>query len=199
MTGTTQHWISGGHRPSLGGLIADLNGRWHRQALLIFMAIVLAHWAEHLVQAFQIWVLDWTRPQSRGVLGLAFPWLVKSEWLHYTYALLMLGGLVLLRPGFVGRARMWWDVAIILQFWHHFEHILLLFQVAVLGHPLFGSAVPTSIAQLAFPRVELHLFYNAIITIPMLIAMLYHRQPSAEDARRMVCNCAVHGLAAAAA
>jgi len=197
MADMTQHSAFGGHRPSFSDLVAALNGRWHRQALLTFLVIVLAHWAEHLSQAFQIWGLGWTRPESRGVLGLAFPWLVTSEWLHYGYAIAMLGGLVLLRPGFVGRARTWWDIAIVLQFWHHIEHILLLFQVAVLHHPLFGSAVPTSIAQLAFPRVELHLFYNAIVTIPMLIAMLYHRQPSAEDARQMTCNCAVRGLATA--
>ena len=35
-------------------LTQRLNGPWHERALHIFMAIVLAHWAEHLAQAFQI-------------------------------------------------------------------------------------------------------------------------------------------------
>ena len=37
--------------------------------------------------------------------------------------------------------------------------------------------MPTSIAQLVFPRVELHLFYNTIVTIPMVVAMFYHLRP----------------------
>ena len=50
-----------------------LNGRFHRIALNAFMAVVLAHWAEHLAQAYQIWVLHWPLKDSRGVLGLAYP------------------------------------------------------------------------------------------------------------------------------
>ncbi|MFC7483195.1 hypothetical protein ACFQX7_28800 [Luedemannella flava] len=34
---------------------AALNSAHHRIALNIYMVIVLAHWAEHLAQAFQIW------------------------------------------------------------------------------------------------------------------------------------------------
>lgn len=184
---------------SLGNLLDDLNGRWHKWAGRIFIVIVVSHWAEHLLQALQIWVLDWSRPQARGGLGLLFPWLVKSEWLHYWYAVAMLVGLVILRPAFVGRARRWWDIALAIQFWHHFEHALLLFQVAVLHHNLFGSKVPTSIVQLFVPRVELHLFYNAVVTIPMLIAMWYHLFPSREEAQKMTCTCAVKREAPAAA
>jgi len=42
----------------------------------IARVIVLARWAEHVVQAIQIWVLGWPVPESRGVLGGWFPWLV---------------------------------------------------------------------------------------------------------------------------
>src|SRR2546426_3672377 len=56
-----------------------LNGPWHKRALQAFMVIVLAHWAEHLVQAYQAYVLKWPVHQARGVLGQAFPWLVHSE------------------------------------------------------------------------------------------------------------------------
>src|SRR5687768_12983340 len=101
-----------------------LNGRWHKQALQIFLVIVLAHWVEHLLQAFQIFALGWPRPQAGGGLGLLFPWLVKSEALHYLYAIVMLVGLFILRPAFDGRARLWWDIALGIQFWHHFEHAL---------------------------------------------------------------------------
>jgi len=78
-----------------------LNGPWHERSLQVFMGIVLAHWAEHLAQAYQVYVLHWPLANARGVLGLWFPWLVRSEALHYGYALVMLVGLWILRSGFV--------------------------------------------------------------------------------------------------
>ncbi|MFI5495966.1 hypothetical protein [Actinoplanes sp. NPDC051859] len=173
-----------------GGFLAPrtLNETHHRAALNIFMLIVLAHWAEHLTQAVQIWGLGWPRPEARGVLGIPFPALISSEWLHYGYAIVMLAGLWLLRDGFTGAARTWWMIAFWIQAWHHVEHFLLLVQ-AQLGQPFFGQAVPTSLAQLIFPRVELHLFYNTVVFIPMVIAVYLHMRPSAAEASRMECSC----------
>ncbi|HVE87670.1 MAG TPA: hypothetical protein VND93_32655 [Myxococcales bacterium] len=168
-----------------------LNAEWHKPALLTFAAIVLAHWAEHLAQAFQIYALHMPVPDSRGVLGQFFPWLVKSEAMHYGYALVMLVGLWLYRGGFKGRARTWWNVSLAIQFWHHIEHALLQAQ-AIAGHNLFNRPVPTSILQLWFPRVELHLFYNAVVFIPMAVGMYYHLFPSAEEEAQHACSCAVH-------
>lgn len=168
-----------------------LNGPWHERANQYFMAIVLAHWAEHLTQAWQVYVLHWPRPEAGGVLGLWFPWMVKSEFLHYFYAIVMLAGMWLLRAGFVGRARTWWMAAFWIQFWHHIEHALLQGQ-ALAGANLFGSPVPVSIVQLWVPRVELHLFYNAVVFAPMLVAMYHHMFPEAEDAARQTCTCAWH-------
>jgi hypothetical protein len=177
---------SGGWQKTIG----VLNVRWHRVALWGFMVVVLAHWAEHVTQAIQIWGLGWPRPKAKGVLGLWFPWLVTSEWLHYGYALVMLIGLVSLRHGFVGRARSWWNASMWIQVWHHFEHLLLLLQ-AITGAYLLGKKQPTSILQLAFPssRVEIHLFYNAIVFIPMVIAMYYHLRPKPEERTLMRCSC----------
>jgi hypothetical protein len=171
-----------------GFSVAAINGRYHRFALNTFMAIVLLHWAEHLVQAYQVWVLDQPRPASRGVLGQVFPWLVSSEWLHYWYAVVMLAGLFLLRPGFAGRARVWWTVALAIQFWHHIEHLLLLTQ-AQTGTFYFGAAVPTSVAQVVFPRVELHLFYNSIVFVPMVVAVYLHLRPNARERAAATCAC----------
>jgi hypothetical protein len=153
------------------------------------MFIVLAHWAEHLVQAYQIWGLGWARPKAKGVLGLAFPWLVTSEWLHYGYAIVMLIGLFLLRPGFTGRAKTWWTIALAIQFWHHIEHLFLLLQVQF-GFLLPGTTVPTSFLQLAFHRVELHLFYNSVVFLPMLVAMYFHLRPNKAEQAAMACTCA---------
>ena len=175
-----------------------LNTHWHERALQGFMAIVLAHWAEHLLQAFQIYALGWPVPQARGALGYFFPYLVTSEMLHYGYALVMLTGLWMLRSGFSGeRDRRWWTIALSIQFFHHIEHFLLQGQY-LLGHNLFGKPVPTSIVQLWVPRVELHLFYNTIVFIPMMIAMYYHMFPPPAAARQQQCTCAWHrGLSAA--
>jgi hypothetical protein len=174
-----------------GSSLAALNGRFHQAALSAFMIVVLAHWAEHLVQAYQVWALGWQRPAARGVLGQFFPWLVTSEWLHYGYALVMLAGLFLLLPGFVGQARIWWTVALVIQFWHHIEHLLLLIQ-AQTGAFFFGAAVPTSVAQVVFPRVELHLFYNSIVFIPMVIAVHLHLRPNERDRQATSCSCVRH-------
>jgi hypothetical protein len=168
--------------------LAAINGRFHRAALTVFMAVVLAHWAEHLVQAYQVWVLDRPRPEARGVLGQVFPWLVTSEWLHYWYAILMLVGLALLRPGFAGRARTWWTAALVIQFWHHIEHVLLLIQAQTQTY-FFGGSVPTSLAQVIVPRVELHLFYNSIVFIPMVIAVYLHLRPNERELRATSCSC----------
>lgn len=170
-------------------LLRTLNGPRHELALGLFMLIVLAHWAEHIVQAVQIWGFDTARPQARGVLGEWFPWLIKSEALHYGYAIVMLVGLWLLRDGFTGRARRWWTIALAIQFWHHIEHFLLLVQAQTHTN-FFGGGVPTSVAQVLFPRVELHLFYNTIVFVPMVVAVLLHRWPNAVEQHDADCTCA---------
>ena len=173
-------------------VVERLNGPRHEFALRAFMVVVLAHWAEHLLQAFQIYALGWPVPQARGALGLAFPWLVSSELLHYGYALVMLAGLWLLRSGFTGvEDRRWWTIALSIQFFHHFEHGLLQLQ-AIVGMNLFGAPVPTSLVQFWVPRVELHLFYNTVVFIPMVIAMYYHMFPPSPAAATQQCTCAWH-------
>ena len=147
-----------------------LNPRTVNAKLRIFTAVVVAHWAEHLFQVYQVYVLGWTPHMAGGLLGLVFPWLVHSELLHFSYAVLMMVGFLWLRsdmsrPGAAG----WWKTATLIQTWHLVEHTLL--QVQALTHPFFGKDVPTSIVQLWFPRVELHLFYNTIVTVPMVIAL----------------------------
>ena len=174
------------------GLYEKLNTQWHKPALLTFMAIVIGHWGEHLFQAYQIYVMHWPRPKALGMLGLVYPWLVKSETLHYGYALIMLIGLWVLRKGFTGVSHTWWMVAFWIQFWHHIEHGALQYQ-ALTGHYWFHSPVPTSFAQLWIPRVELHLIYNSIVFIPMVIGMYYHMFPPEGEVQHAKCTCALHG------
>jgi hypothetical protein len=59
--------------------------------------------------------------------------------------------------------------------------------------------VPTSILQLFFQRVELHLFYNSIVFIPMMIAVALHLRPNAREHQAMACSCVQPRRAPAAA
>ncbi len=176
----------------LRGLLATLNGRWHPPAILIFLVVVLGHWAEHVLQAIQIYVLGWPTPEARGALGLVFPVLVTSEWLHFAYNAAILIGLTLLRPAFRGRARDWWTSALIIQVWHYFEHALLLGQ-AILGKNLLGAPAPTSIVQLVFPRVELHMFYNAVVLLPLLVGAYDHVRDTPRELTADRCSCGMAG------
>lgn len=206
--------------PARRSFMDKLNAEWHKPALLIYTSIVLLHWCEHLIQAFQVYVLHWPLKEARGLLGIPFPALVTSEGLHYAYALVMLIAFWVLRKGFVGRSYYWWMAAFWIQFWHHIEHALLQYQVIV-GHNFFGAPAPISVIQmlgflegtpqtgfnglmtgppkhpfsalmLAVRRVEVHLFYNSIVTIPMVVAMYYHMFPSPGEEAHMNCSCSWH-------
>src|SRR5207249_6669158 len=107
------------------GIVA---GEMRRRGLQIFLAIIVLHWIEHIAQAVEVYVLGWPRPVAGGLIGILFPWLIASEWLHYAFALFMLVGFAVLRTGFQGRARRWWDIAFGIQVWHFAEHTLLLSQ-----------------------------------------------------------------------
>lgn len=169
-------------------LYEKLNSRWHERALQGFTVIVLGHWMEHLVQAYQIWVMGWPRSKALGLLGLWYPWLIRTEILHYGFAVVMLIGIWLLRKGFTGTALKWWTASLVIQFWHHIEHMLLITQ-ATLHRNLFHSPVPVSVLQLIFPRVELHLFYNTVVFIPMVIGMYYHMFPPLGEEGHAACSC----------
>lgn len=186
-----EHVAAAGTLSRPASLAERLNTVWHERSLQIFMAVVLAHWAEHLVQAYQLYAMNMPVPEARGVLGFWFPWLVASETLHYGYALVMVVVLWVLRSGFTGRSYTWWMVAFGIQFWHHIEHGLLQAQVLI-GMNLFNAPVPISIFQIWIRRPELHLIYNAAVFIPMIIAMYYHMFPSPAEQSQQQCSCAIH-------
>jgi hypothetical protein len=158
---------------------ARLNGPWHERALWLYMVIVLGHWLEHVVQMYQIYMMGWMPKEAQGVLGVWFPALAASEVLHSTYNFFLWGGLLLLLPGFTGRAHTFWKVALVAQSWHFFEHFLLQVQWLT-GVYLFGATQQISIGQLWFPRPELHFAYNLIVFVPMVIGMFYSFNPPAD-------------------
>lgn len=173
------------------GRLERLNTQWHERAVVAFGAVVALHWAEHVIQAFQIWVLGYKKPAAKGLIGAQFPWLVTSEWLHYGFAVVMLVGLAVLLPGFGGRAWAFWLGALGIQVWHFVEHQILFLQ-ATTGHYWFGAKVPTSVVQQFWPmsRPEIHLVYNALVTIPMVVALYFHMYPPRhERGASPACTC----------
>lgn len=178
-----------------GLLVERLNSKWHRRALRLYMFVVLAHWMEHIFQAYQYYVLGMSRQHALGAMGMVWPVLVSSEVLHFGYALFMLVGLLLIWPGFTGRSRSWWNFSIGVQTWHFLEHLLLQIQIIV-HQNFFGGTAPTSLLQIWFPRLELHLFYNSAVFVPMVIAIYYHMYPPKEERyKSFACTCSkVHQI-----
>ena len=148
-------------------------------AVWIFMLIIVGHWTEHVLQIYQIYALGWSPDKAGGLIGLVYPGLVESETLHFVYDLIQWAGILILLPGFKGRARQYWVVSMVIQSWHYIEHVLLMGQYLT-GYYLFGAAHQISILELWFPRAELHFSYNLLVYIPMVIAIHYYLQPKLE-------------------
>jgi hypothetical protein len=171
--------------------LARINSVRHFRALTVYIGIVIAHWIEHLVQAVQIFALQMPREEAGGFLGYLVPWSSKSEVLHWTYAVIMSIGLLLLRAGFAARSRVWWNVAIGVMTWHFFEHSFLMYQYWS-GWHFTGAEVPTSVIQVVFPRVELHLIYNMAVMLPILAALSLHWLGPKEAGPQGACDCRAH-------
>jgi len=145
-------------------------------ALFAYLGIVAGHFAEHLIQFYQIYVLHMHPKLAGGILGLYYPQLAQNEVLHIAYNSAQLTGLLLLLPVFLklgGKAKLWWKIAIVAQSWHFFEHVLLQVQYLT-GQYLFGATHQTSLLEFVFPRVQLHFSYNVLALTPTVIAVFYY-------------------------
>jgi hypothetical protein len=54
---------------------------------------------------------------------------------------------------------------------------------------LFGSSEPTTILQLVIPRGELHLVYNAVVFVPVLVAVYFHLYSPGREVQASTCGC----------
>ena len=176
--------------PRSTGIMATLNGQRHKLALGLFMVVVIAHWAEHIAQAYQIWGLGWPRPKANGLLGLAVPVAghIRVAALRVRAASCWSGCCSCARassgaaaPG--GRSRSASSSGTTSS------TCCCSSRPRPAATSPAGRCRPASL-QLFFPRVELHLFYNTIVFIPMVVAMVLHLRPDRRRARRMACPCA---------
>lgn len=143
-----------------------------KTSMKIFMAIIALHWVEHLFQAYQVYVMHMDRACALGFLGMKYPWLIRTESLHFAFAMFTMLGMFFVGKNYFmsyGGTKAW-VIGFLWSVWHSIEHTLLFFQ-AVSHHYLFGHSTPISIIQLIVPRIELHLFYNSIITYYIMKAL----------------------------
>jgi hypothetical protein len=143
-----------------------------KYGMKIFGTIMIVHWLEHLFQAYQVYVLHMNRTCALGMLGMKYPWLIRTESLHFVFALLTFAGMIYagrhyFESEFAGKT---WVLGLFAAAWHGFEHLVLFLQAATHTY-FFDRTEPTTIIQLVVPRIELHLFYNSIITILALTAL----------------------------
>jgi hypothetical protein len=182
------------------------------------LLIVLAQWCVLTVRAIDVYVLGRPAAEAGGVLGNAFAGIITSGSVQYAYALFALVALWVFRLGFVGRARTWWVAAFWIQAWVQLEYALLAYQTMV-GRNLFGAPQPICFVQMlgffegtaesgfnglltgppehAFSilmvfvrRLEVSLLYGLVATVPMVVALYFHRFPTQREAKRMHCTCA---------
>lgn len=144
-----------------------------KYGMKIFGALMIAHWLEHLFQAYQVYVMHMDRSCALGMLGMKYPWLIRTESLHFVFALLTVAGFLYAGWHYFESkfATKLWAFGCLVSIWHSIEHTLLFYQ-ATTHRYLFGAHQPMSIIQLFVPRIELHLFYNSIITLFMVFALI---------------------------
>ena len=163
------------HRPY--SLLHPFRGGWSRswqtQALLGYLLIVVGHFAEHLIQVAQVFLLGWTRAEAGGLLGLVFSSVAENELLHITYNSLQLTGLILFAYSFRTHraAHSFWIAALVAQSWHWLEHVFLLTQLLT-GHYFYGAVKQMSVLERFVPRLELHLIYNLAVFVPTVVAIV---------------------------
>ncbi len=163
-------------------LVSIVRGSRHPRALALYLLLGAGHFAEHVAQLVQVYGRGWSPRAAGGLLGEWLPGLAASEVLHMGYNSLQLTGLILLFPGFKGRARTWWTVALVFQSWHFLEHVLLQVQFLT-GYYLFNALKQTSLLEIFFPRLQLHFVYNLLVFIPIVVAGFLYVTQRRRDSR----------------
>ncbi len=153
---------------------AAMPDRW-RLLFVLLLASQCAHVLEHTAQMVQLHVMGLPAAQSRGIVGA-----LDLEWVHFGWSLwVLIASAVLLRR--FPRAR-WLALAVALGVWHELEHTSIMstfLATGVVGTPGLLAAGGALWGGLPIRRPDLHFLYNAMISIPLLLAF------RAEIARRV--------------
>ncbi len=151
--------------PRLARRTARLTEGW-RFAFALLVATQGGHVAEHVAQMAQLHVLGLPASQARGIIGA-----LDLEWVHFGWSLWILALTAILFRRFPWNR--WLLLGLVLGVWHELEHATILsayLSTGVVGTPgllarggLLGGGLPIA-------RPDLHFLYNAMITIPLVLA-----------------------------
>ncbi len=167
-------WIVGifGLGPLLPLLVAAVVLTWRLAGgwLAFYLALALTqigHVGEHVVQIVQLRVIGVSSQHAHGVFGA-----LDVEWVHFVWNAWILVAVALLLIRF--RANPWLWITLPLAAWHLAEHVVLMatyLATGVEGSPgllatggLLGGGLPLA-------RPDLHLAYNLVETVPLLIGL----------------------------
>jgi enediyne biosynthesis protein E4 len=141
----------------------------HYAWLALFYVLVvtqLGHVGEHIAQEYQLHILQWPAPMSKGIFG-AF----DIEWVHFVWNLWVIGAVLLLLTEFPRNRWLW--ITAVLAGWHEVEHSYILFvylTTGLSGTPGLLSSGGALAGGLPLIRPDLHFLYNLAETTPLVIA-----------------------------
>jgi hypothetical protein len=156
-------------------IVQMLRGRNSKRYFFIFLgtaiAIQIAHDAEHVVQALQVFVLGTPRPAAGGLLGTFFDFPI----VHFTYNFVYFGALLFAVAWAYGlggfqkldRIGMWLLIITAgVQTYHAAEHVIQITQEAATG-----TQRPPGFIGLFQDNIIVHLLLNTIVWVLPAIAM----------------------------
>lgn len=153
--------------PLFTGLTLDTRraaGSW--LALYLVLAVTqTAHVGEHVAQVAQLRLLGIPAKDAHGIFGA-----LDVEWVHFAWNAWVVAAIaVLLAKGF--RTPWLWAAGLI-GGWHLTEHVVLIalyVATGVAGRPGLLADGGLIAGGLPIARPEMHLLYNLVETIPLLI------------------------------
>ena len=137
-----------------------------RLLFAVLLATQSGHVLEHTAQMVQLHILGLGGPQARGIVGA-----LDLEWTHFAWSLWVLCASALLLRRFPHSR--WLVLAVALGVWHELEHVVIMstfLATGVVGTPGLLAAGGALGGGLPISRPDLHFLYNAMITIPLILA-----------------------------
>ncbi len=137
-----------------------------RTLFAVLLATQAGHVVEHVAQVVQLHVLRLPTSEARGIVGA-----LDLEWVHFVWSVSILAASAVLLWRYPHDR--WLLLAVVLSVWHELEHTVIMstyLATGVAGTPGLLAAGGAIAGGLAIPRPDLHFLYNAMITIPLLLA-----------------------------
>jgi hypothetical protein len=167
-------WVLGvaGLLPALPLLTGMTLGTWRVAGGWLALYVALAatqtgHVGEHVVQIVQLHVLGIPPTDAHGVFGA-----LDIEWVHFIWNTWVFAAIAVL---LIGKPRQGWLwLAGLVAGWHLAEHVVLIglfLATGVEGRPGLLANGGLLAGGLPVARPDLHMAYNVVETVPLLIGL----------------------------